>query len=290
MRYVVGYTENDRGQDALELATSLALTQSASIDLVTILDWPQDGSVAPGSRRAQEALDRAKAGVPDGVEVTTHVRLADSFAQGLIELASDADAGLIVIGASSNGLLRRFTVGSVANAVLHSSAVPVALASRGYRHRSAFTRMTCAVGTRAGAEGVLDVAVESAARRGLPLRLVSLVALDVHESAQSGEAINQAHRHAHSVLARAVGQLPEGHETSTTVAHGRTIEQAIDDIEWDAGELVIVGSSRLAQRRQIFLGATANKMLRALPVPMVVVPRDWVRAALTRAVTTPRPA
>lgn len=277
MRYVVGYTENDRGQDALELATSLALTQSAGIDLVTVLDWPQDGSAAPGSRRAQEALDRARDSVPDGVEVTTHVRLADSFAQGLLETAHDVDAGLIVIGASTNGLLRRYTVGSVANAVLHSSHVPVALAPRGYRHRANFTRMTCAVGTRAGAEGVLDVAVESAARRGLPLRLVSLVALDVHEPSDSGEAINKAHQHAHSVLARAVERLPGGSEASIIVAHGRTIEEAIDDIEWDAGELVIVGSSRLAQHRQIFLGATANKMLRALPVPMVVVPRDWVR-------------
>lgn len=277
MRYVVGYTENDRGQDALELATSLALTQSAGIDLVTVLDWPQDGSSAPGGRRAQEALDRAKDSVPDGVEVTTRVRLADSFAQGLLEAAADVDAGLIVIGASSNGLLRRYTVGSVANAVLHSSKVPVALAPRGYRHRATFTRMTCAVGDRPGAEGAIDVAIESAARRGLPLRLVSLVALDVQESSDSGEAINQAHQHAHSVLARAVGQLPDGHETSIIVAHGRTIEQAIDGIEWDPGELVIVGSSRLAQHRQIFLGATANKMLRALPVPMVVVPRDWVR-------------
>lgn len=277
MRYVVGYTGNDRGQDALELATSLALTQSAGIDLVTVLDWPQDGSVAPGSRRAQESLDRARENVPDGVEVTTHLRLADSFAQGLLEVAKDVDAGLIVIGASSNGLLRRYTVGSVANAVLHSSPVPVALAPRGYRHRAAFTRMTCAVGTRAGAEAALDVAVESAARRGLPLRLVSLVALDVPEAPNSGDAINKAHQHAHSVLARAVEHLPEGHETSITVAHGRTIEQAIEDIEWDPGELVIVGSSRLAQHRQIFLGATANKMLRALPVPMVVVPRDWAR-------------
>jgi nucleotide-binding universal stress UspA family protein len=200
VRYVVGYTENDRGQDAVELATSLALTQSAGIDLVTVLDWPQDGSVAPGGRRA-------KAAVPDGVEVTTHVRPADSFA-----------------------------------------------------------------------EGAVGVAVEPAARRGLPLRLGSLVALDIQESTDTGEAINRAHQHVNSVLVRAEGKLPEGHRTSVVVTHGRTIEEAIDEIEWDAGELVIVGSSRLARHRQIFLGATANKMLRALPVPMVVVPREWVRS------------
>jgi nucleotide-binding universal stress UspA family protein len=69
--------------------------------------------------------------------------------------------------------------------------------------------------------------------------------------------------------------VPAGHEVSVAVAHGRTIEEAIDGLEWDDGEILIVGSSRLAERNRIFLGSTANKVLRALPVPMVVVPRDY---------------
>ena len=279
VRYVVGYTENDRGQDALALATSLASTQKAQVDLVTVLDRPRSGGEAPGSARAEAALSKAAAAAPAHVEVRTHVRTADSFAEGLLEAAEEFEAELIVIGASSNGLLRRFTVGSVANAVLHSSPVPVALAPRGYRHREAITRLSCAVGTRAGAGAVLDVAVESAARHGVPLRLISLVALDVNDPSDSGEAINQAHQHANTVLTKAVQQLPQGHQASIAVAHGRTIEESIDDVEWEAGELVIVGSSRLAQHSQLFLGSTANKMLRALPVPMVVVPRDWNLAA-----------
>jgi nucleotide-binding universal stress UspA family protein len=62
------------------------------------------------------------------------------------------------------------------------------------------------------------------------------------------------------------------------VAHGRTFEEAVDSLDWLEGELVIIGSSRLAQKNQLFLGSTANKVLRALPVPMVVVPRDYERA------------
>ena len=42
---------------------------------------------------------------------------------------------------------------------------------------------------------------------------------------------------------------------------------------WQDGDLVMVGSSRLAQPRKLFLGSTAAKMLRVLPVPMVVVPK-----------------
>ena len=43
--------------------------------------------------------------------------------------------------------------------------------------------------------------------------------------------------------------------------------------EAQPGELAVVGSSRLARKRRLFLGATAAKMLRELPVPMIVVPR-----------------
>jgi nucleotide-binding universal stress UspA family protein len=36
---------------------------------------------------------------------------------------------------------------------------------------------------------------------------------------------------------------------------------------------VLVGSSRLAQPRRLFLGSTAAKMLHEITVPVIVVPR-----------------
>ncbi|WP_432393457.1 universal stress protein [Pseudarthrobacter sp. L19] len=131
------------------------------------------------------------------------------------------------------------------------------------------------MGQRTGAEAAIDVAIESAERRGVPLRLVSLVELDAE--GDGGENVNAAHVHANTVLRAAAERLPEGHHVSVEVAHGRTIEEAIDDLEWDDAEIMIVGSSRLAEKNKLFLGSTANKVLRALPVPMVVVPRDYVR-------------
>jgi nucleotide-binding universal stress UspA family protein len=103
-----------------------------------------------------------------------------------------------------------------------------------------------------------------------------LVELDA--AGDAGEAINAAHIHANTVLTAASGKVPAGHEVGVAVAHGRTIEEAIDGLEWDDGEILIVGSSRLAEKNRMFLGSTANKVLRALPVPMVVVPRDYDRS------------
>jgi nucleotide-binding universal stress UspA family protein len=283
MRYVVGYTPNDRGADAIALASALARAQGAHLDLVHVVNRntpyvalnPQGNRVSVAEQSVLTAERQAMSLVPEGLQARFHVRQADSFAEGLIDAAKEYRAGLIVVGAASNGLFKRYSVGSVANALLHASPVPVALAPRGYRHTEPVARLTLAVGQRTGAEAAIDVAIESAGRRGVPLRLVSLVELDAE--GDGGENVNAAHVHANTVLKAAAARLPGGHQVSVEVAHGRTIEEAIDDLEWDDAEIMIVGSSRLAEKNKLFIGSTANKVLRALPVPMVVVPRDYER-------------
>lgn len=42
---------------------------------------------------------------------------------------------------------------------------------------------------------------------------------------------------------------------------------------WSDGDLLVVGSSRLGPIARVFLGSTATRILRAAPVPVVVVPR-----------------
>lgn len=285
MRYVVGYTADERGREAIALALALAKELDAQLDMVHVLRRPAPANATSGPERAYQEfmagkaevwLDKALALVPDGVRAEKHVRYADSFAEGLIDAASEFEASLIVVGASRNGLFKRFTVGTVANALLHASPVPVALAPSGYRPPRFITRMTCALGTRPGAETLLGVAVDAAARRHVPLRLVSLVTLDVerHEADDAGSA---ARKHAESVLEKAKAGVAGKTLAHAEVAPGRTIEHAIEQLDWDDSEVVLIGSSRLALRSRIFLGTTANKMLRALPVPMVVVPRDHVR-------------
>ncbi|MDV8146896.1 universal stress protein [Arthrobacter sp. B10-11] len=282
MRYVVGYTPNERGADAVALASALARAQGAQLDLVYVVDKGLHVAheVAGGHDLAREKAvqDAQREGlglVPEDVPVEFHARHAESFAAGLIEAAVDYQAGLIVVGAASSGLFKRHTVGTVANALLHASPVPVALAPRGYRRTEPISRLTLAVGQRAGAEAAIDVAIGAAGRRSVPLRMVSLVELDAE--GDPGEVVNAAHIHANTVLTEASRRLPEGHKVTVEVAHGRTIEECIDDLEWDDAEILIVGSSRLAERNKLFIGSTANKVLRALPVPMVVIPREYER-------------
>lgn len=283
MRYVVGYSSNERGADAVAFAASMARAQDAVLDIVHVVDphtpykglYPEGTAATPAEQAILTAERDSLALVPDGVEAGFRALPAESFAAGLIEAAGD-DAGLIIVGAASNGLFKRFTVGSVANGLLHASPVPVALAPRGYNRTEPITRFTLATGQRSGADAAIGTAIGAANRRGVPLRLVSLVTLDAGTD-DSGEAANAAHRHANTVLSNAAARLPEGHDVSVAVAHGRNIEEAIDSLEWQEGEVLIIGSSRLAEKNKLFIGSTANKILRALPVPMVVVPRDYER-------------
>ncbi|WP_427016021.1 universal stress protein [Pseudarthrobacter sp. P1] len=282
MRYVVGYTANARGCDAVNLAVALARRQGAALDLVMVLpeDSPYNG-VYPRAAGFDTILteqieawqEEGLALVPGDVSAKAHIRRGESEAEALISAAADLGAAMLVIGASSAGLFKRFSIGSVASALLHASTFPVALAPAGYSRTEPVSRLTCALGTRAGAEDVLAMAVSMARRRSLPLRLVSLVALGAGGSEATVEEATTHLRGVAEASARVeAGALEKPH---VVVGQGRTLEDAVDRLDWVDSEILLIGSSRLAQNKSIFLGATANRILRALPVPMIVVPRNY---------------
>jgi nucleotide-binding universal stress UspA family protein len=219
---------------------------------------------------ASESLD------DEDVVQSLHVRYAESFAEGLIAAAHEFGASLIVVGAARGGLLGRSRIGSVANELLHSSDVPVALAPVGSRDvpvAQGVTRVTAAIGTRPGADALLEASVRLARTTHAPLRLVSLVPIDLPAGLDEGLVELTGTVHADEVLHTARRELPAGIDATAIAATGATIEEAVRGLDWHDGELVLVGSSRLAAPRHLFLGSTAAKMLRELPVPMIVVPR-----------------
>lgn len=299
MRYVVGYTANARGGDAVNLAVALARRQGATLDLVMVmpLDSPYNGVYPPeagfGSilaRQVAEWLDEGLALVPEDVKAQAHIRRGESEAQELISAAQELGAALLVIGGSSSGVFKRFSIGSVASSLLHASTVPVVLAPSGYSRTDPITRLTCALGTRAGAQDVLRTGIAMAKRRNLPLRLVSLVALGPGDSTAT---VADAQTHLRQVAEASHGsgtEVLEALDIDIVVGTGRSIEDAVDGLNWKKGEILLIGSSRLAHNKSIFLGATANRILRALPVPMIVVPRNYVLQAEELFKTTQIPA
>ncbi|WP_336642159.1 universal stress protein [Microbacterium sp. USHLN272] len=281
---VVGYTATDAGADAAALGARLARSLDATLHLVIVL--PAEGTRSPvvPPERAYEDHIRAQAKrwledailrLPHEVLSRGHVRIAESFAEGLIAAGEEFDARLIVVGAAAGSLFGRHRLGSVASELLHSSTIPVALAPAGTATQDdhVVPRVTAAVGTRPGAEVLLDEAAALAADGGVDLRLVSLVPFDVPPGLDTGAIRVVGEEHAHEVLARAKDRLPDTLGAVVEEAPGDSVEDAVSNLSWLPGEVVLVGSSRLAQPRRLFLGSTAAKMLHELPVPMIVVPR-----------------
>ncbi|WNG83184.1 universal stress protein [Mycobacterium sp. ITM-2016-00316] len=286
MRLAVGYLATPGGADAVALGVRLARSLGAELDVCMVLppDRGVPAMVPTGgydellAAQAGEWLNEALAGVPDDVVAHSHVSVSDSTADGLINEVKRLGARAVVVGGSGGGLAGSYSLGSVVNELLHSAHVPVAVAPKGTR-LSAVERVrevTCAIGERAGAGTLLNVAVRACKASDVPLRLVSLVALDPMFGSLRGDADalrERAMNHARRALEETKESLPEGFSVTATVAEGASVEDAVSRLPWHDGDVIMVGSSRLAAPRRLFLGSTAAKMLRVLDVPMIVVPR-----------------
>ena len=60
-------------------------------------------------------------------------------------------------------------------------------------------------------------------------------------------------------LDRAKSGLPEDFPVAAVTVDGPTVEAAVDKLDWHDGDLIMVGSSRLAQPRRLFLGSRPRR-------------------------------
>ena len=280
MKLVVGYLATSGGADALSLAVRLARTLDAELELRVVL--APDDVTTPRvtsdkfhdvlAEQGSEWLADAMRLIPDGVKARGAVLIDDSVASALSEEALRLDAEAIVVGGSGGGLAGSLSLGSLVDDLLHFAPVPVAVAPRGTRHSDVerVRAVTCAIGDRPGASRLLETALRASKATGAPLRLVSLVALDKH----GVQGVQAASEHAHATIESAKAALPEGSDVTAVVADGATVEAAVEGLDWKDGDLLMLGSSRLAPPRRLFIGSVAARILRVLDLPIVVTPGE----------------
>ena len=56
-------------------------------------------------------------------------------------------------------------------------------------------------------------------------------------------------------------------EADVVIGHGEDWKDAFQDVEWRAGDLLMVGSSESGPIARVFLGTRASKIVRHCPVP-----------------------
>ncbi len=285
MHLTVGYLATPTGDDGIALASALAKTFDASVDILLVVrEELPDGH--PGRleyqkllvERGKQWVSRAVAALAaHGVTAESTVTVGESFAQSLIEFAEEKSSDLIVVGGARDGFFGGHTIGPVTGALLHSSPIPVALAPRGYAEDpdEVIEAVTAAVPTRPGHDNPLPIAITLASAAGLPIRMLSLVSAENLSKAGSAKQVRQLQvTAAGENLVVAARALPDSPEIESLVADGVTLESALKKLSWDDGDLLVVGSSRFAAPSRLFLGSTAARILAGVDVPVIVVPRS----------------
>jgi nucleotide-binding universal stress UspA family protein len=303
MTMVVGVSPDRRGRSALHLAGLLARSAKDDLVLCTVIPapWPPSPAKVDAEYRtelervAAEALAQARAEIPADISAATLVRPARSVPADLLEAAEEHDARLLVVGPSPAGALGRVALGSVSGRLLHSSPILVALPPRGYRCAldARVTRVTAAYGGSPGSDDLVVAAADVTARVGASLRLASFAVRPrppytsgvgtVAEHAMVEQWVQEIESAGRAVLdrVRERAAVPRGLET--VVGYGETWEEALEDVEWQDGDVLVVGSSAVGPIARVFLGSRASKIVRSSPVPVVAVPRGTAEERAGRA-------
>ena len=287
MRILVGVTPDASAADAMSLASVLQTSFAAEVVLGNIFPAPADSAgktkvdaewVAYMRSESVEILaDVARDADRWGLtEYTTAVHGHRSSGVGLIELAEAVDADLIVIGSAPGSANGRFLIGSTADQLLHGSHVPVALATTGYRRvrPDALGRLVVAFQDTQESRTALRWAADNVNGR----RLTALTILLRHRVMGSqlafdteGLITRQLAEDAQAALDDALLDLGAQADAQMTV--GDDASSAIQRFDWNGDELFVLASSRGGVLRRVFLGDMTYKLVRATPVPALVLPR-----------------
>jgi len=289
MNYLVALTALG-GRDALSMGRMLARTGDVTLTVCIVLPevW---GHPSPArvdaeyaaflNQYAEDAIAEVREFLGNAVRAEYTSTSASSATEGLISTATKTDAALVALGSARHGPLGRFTVGGIANEMLHVSPVPVALAPRGYRPSSdaRLRRVTCAFSGSTQSRSAFDAAVQLSRQHDVPLRLATLVVRDrqMYPSQVGYDAerlvAEQWRAQAEEAQEKALATLPDDVAVEAGIAEGRDWEDALDSLPWEEGEVLVVGSSRLGPVARVFLGSNSIKIVRSSPVPVLVIPR-----------------
>jgi nucleotide-binding universal stress UspA family protein len=294
MPIVVAYTAGDSGTSALELASVLSRSTGEPLVVAVVVTTPHaagapefvDGDyLAPLTEWANSVLDTARERMPSGVDASFEVLRASSIPGGLLELASRTKASALVIGSSSKGPLGRISLGSVTDRLVHSAPLPVLLAPLGYRAAPSARIRRVSVGYGGSKDGghVAVAGARLAEALGAAVRVVTFAVRPprqffggIEESADD-LVIDRWVTRMKDAITRQIKEIEPGRlgdrlARSLVVGDGVSWAQAIWDVEWADGDLLVVGPSSSAPAARIFLGSRASKIVRSAPVPVYLVP------------------
>jgi nucleotide-binding universal stress UspA family protein len=292
MTIIAGFSSSRQGSAPLHLAAQLSHTTGEKVIAAAIVERALPAGVDPIddqyqsyiASQAMASLERVVDRMRGDLDVSVEVRESTSIPIGLMELVEQFDADLVVLGSSSSGLLGRVALGSVTEWLVHTAAVPVAIAPRGYPLSPVpIKRLTAAYGGAADAVGLIQSSAELAKQWSVGLRIASFTVRppttfggSIERSAENLVVQQWTRKTKDAALkqlndARANVAIPD---VDVVIGAGVEWGEAVDNIAWESGDILLLGSGAAGPLAQVFLGTAASKILRHAPVPVMIMPKQ----------------
>ncbi len=301
LRIIIGW--EPKNTEAVEFAAWLGRSLPVEVQVVSTVDtkwkkplsakkhskWLKDKS-AEFEQQAKKAL---KAHVPSSQwanEAACLTECAD-IATSLYSSAEAFTADMILLGSHAKTAKHRFRPSSVADALMHSSPVPLGLAPRGVSlSRKGITRVTYALVESSksaapkpeGRFSGLPYAATLACVLGVPLRIIAFSpseqATDVSDEAAEWNEhtlglLDRARDQAFGVATAINPESADTFDVHSFVASGKGWKRSIDSVKWKKGDLMCIGSQPSDQLKRVFVGTREGEFIRFAPVPVIIYPR-----------------
>ncbi len=236
---VVGYLENERGEDARVLAERIVERDGGELKVVHV----EKGSPA----------------------------------ETLQALAERGEADLVVLGSTHRAHFGSVSPGSVAEHLLHGARCRLVIAPKGYAEgdHSQDRLRVAAVGFDGMAESyaALDEAARLAAKFGGSLRVIGVATpvppMGAAAAAQSG---GEAGPDFQTQLNDAVAALPSELRALPVFERGDPVEKLLEAAEMGV-DLLVLGSRGFGPVMRLLIGSVSSRVIRSAPCPVLVVPR-----------------
>jgi nucleotide-binding universal stress UspA family protein len=291
-RILLAYDDSDTSSPALRYACALARTgvplsvayavkESNFVASAATAGFFPPVDPAPMIAAADEENDSVLKGAigecaGHGV-VAKKVFVHGSLADGIVAAARAEHADLIVVGTHGRKGLARTVLGSVAEAILRSSDVPVLVVTRhvkGHEGEAVFQRALVAVDESEPSRAALSVAAHLSS--SLRTRLILCTAFEATVLSSGGAA-----RAAQAEVHAAASQLAERGEHAAGAAPLIDDEIVVSGPPEDVIEptairrncdLIIVGSHARHGLHRVLEGSVAETVARSCALPVLVVP------------------
>jgi nucleotide-binding universal stress UspA family protein len=274
---LVGYDRTPGADDAVALCRALS-PEDAAVALVDVL--PSPGAPSETFR----LLSSKEFPIPDnffgpavarlpGRKVEKLTYIGGSPARIFESLAVDRGFDLIVVGSPHRGKVGRILAGSVSEALLHGSPVPVLTAPHGYAAAAHDEPTTIAVAYDGVEESRAALAYGQAiaASTGATLEVLTVerpvdpVGGAIAYTLDLPESVEEIQR-------QALEEVDPALHLRRRVLHGETAAALVDACH-DEVDLLVIGSRGYGTVDRVLLGSTSAALLRAAPCPVLVVPR-----------------